>query len=131
MSSALWVQLVLVVCCAPSFMLSTFVIIWRTYSLHLLTTSGKTTLLVYLRSTLNSFFCCWKIGEVRKAVRQTSTLLFMEVYLFPWRHARVRVHCLNKTSAITARGKDMLAIIRDMNNLYHWFSSYLMVWKSG
>ena len=129
----MWVQLVLVVCCAPSFMLSTLVIIWRTYSLHLLTTSGKTTLLVYLRSTLNLFVYCWKICEVRKAVRQTirQALCCLWRCIFPWRHVRVRVHSLNKTSAITARGKDMLAIIRDMNNLYHWFSSYLMVWKSG
>ena len=79
-SSALWVQLALVVCYAPSLTLSTFVIIWRTYSLHLLITSGITTLLVYLKSTLNPFLYCWKISEVRQAVKQT----IRKVFRCPW-----------------------------------------------
>ena len=74
-SSALWVQLALVVCYAPSLTLSTLVIICRTYSLHLLVTSEITTL-------------------------------------------SLRVHCLNKTSTISARGKDMLVIGRDMINVF-------------
>ena len=79
-SSALWVQLALVVCYAPSLTLSTLVIIWRSYSLHLLITSGITTLLVYLKSTLNPFLYCWKIGEVRQAVKQT----IRQVFRCPW-----------------------------------------------
>ena len=76
-SSALWVQLALVVCYAPSLTLSTLVIICRTYSLHLLVT-------------------------------KITTL-------------SLRVHCLNKTSTISARGKDMLVIGRDMINVFlYW-----------
>ena len=75
-SSALWVQLALVVCYAPSLTLSTLVIIWRSYSSHLLITSGITTLLVYLKSTLNPFLYCWKIDEVRQAVKQTIRQVF-------------------------------------------------------
>ena len=42
MSSALWMQLALVVCYALNLTSSTIVIIWRTYSLHLLVSSGIT-----------------------------------------------------------------------------------------
>ena len=79
-SSALWVQLALVVFYAPSLTLSTLVIIWRSYSLHLLITSGITTLLVYLKSTLNPFIYCWEISEVRQAVKQT----IRQVFRCPW-----------------------------------------------
>ena len=79
-SSALWVQLALVVSYAPSLTLSTLVIIWRSYSSHLLITSGITTLLVYLKSTLNPFIYCWKISEVRQAVKQT----IRQVFRCPW-----------------------------------------------
>ena len=53
--SALWEQLVLVVCYAPSLTLSTLVIIWRTYSLHLLVTSGITTLSVCFKVHPDAF----------------------------------------------------------------------------
>ena len=79
-SSALWVQLALVVCYSPSLSLSTLVIIWRTYSLHLLHTSEITTLSVYLRPTLNLFLYCWKISEVRGAAKQT----IRQVLCCPW-----------------------------------------------
>ena len=53
--SALWEQLVLVVCYAPGLTLSTLVIIWRTYSLHLLVTSGITTLSVCFKVHPDAF----------------------------------------------------------------------------
>ena len=69
--SALWVQLVLVVCYVPKITveivissslkgLSNFILIRR-----------MTNVLVFFNSTLNPFLYCWKISEVRRAVKQT------------------------------------------------------------
>ena len=38
---------------------------------HLVVTLGIANTLVYLNSTLNPFLYCWKISEVRQAVKQT------------------------------------------------------------
>ena len=69
--SALWVQLVLVVCYVPKITveivissslkgLSNFILIGR-----------MANVLVFFNSTLNPFLYCWKISEVRRAVKQT------------------------------------------------------------
>ena len=68
--SALWVQLALVVCNLPNRIASVFV----TYSgldLSAFRAEAITAVLVYFNSTLNPFLYCWKISEVRQAVKQT------------------------------------------------------------
>ena len=64
--SALWVQLALVVCYAPYGIVET--VLSKTYSWHV---REITIVLVYFNSTLNPFLYCWKISEVRQAVKQT------------------------------------------------------------
>ena len=71
--SALWVQVTLVVCYLPFGIAITFLL-----------KGGETFFLVYLitltllqlNSTLNPFIYCWKITEVRKAVKDTIRELF-------------------------------------------------------
>ena len=71
--SALWVQVTLVVCYLPFGIATTFLL-----------KSGEIFFLVYLitltllqlNSTLNPFIYCWKISEVRKAVKDTIRELF-------------------------------------------------------
>ncbi|XP_078351380.1 putative G-protein coupled receptor 45 [Oculina patagonica] len=68
-SSALWVQLTLIVCYLPHILVGAF-------SYRKLSSSNNlalfmTTTLVYLNSSLNPFLYCWKISEVRQAVKQT------------------------------------------------------------
>ena len=64
--SALWVQLALVVCYAPYGIVE--IMLSKTYSWHF---REITIVLVYFNSTLNPFLYCWKISEVRRAVKQT------------------------------------------------------------
>ena len=71
-SSALWVQLALVVCYAPKLIILVVKIYRKkTYSSHVLVINGITSILTYFNSTLNPFLYCWKIREVRQAVKQT------------------------------------------------------------
>ena len=67
--SALWVQLALVVCYAPYGIVE--IVLSKTYSSHLWAFRNITIVLVYFNSTLNPFLYCWKISEVRQAVKQT------------------------------------------------------------
>ena len=67
--SALWVQLALVVCYAPYGIVE--IVLSKTYSSHLWAFRDITIVLVYFNSTLNPFLYCWKISEVRRAVKQT------------------------------------------------------------
>ena len=67
--SALWVQLALVVCYAPYGIVE--IVLSKTYSSHLRVFREITIVLVYFNSTLNPFLYCWKISEVRQAVKQT------------------------------------------------------------
>ena len=69
--SALWVQSVLVVCYTPYYIMGIVVTYSTTYSSHLVVTSEMATILVYFNSTLNPFLYCWKISEVRRAMKQT------------------------------------------------------------
>ena len=64
--SALWVQLALVVCYTPYGIVE--IVPSKTYSSHF---REITIVLVYFNSTLNPFLYCWKISEVRRAVKQT------------------------------------------------------------
>ncbi|XP_022788325.1 melanocyte-stimulating hormone receptor-like isoform X2 [Stylophora pistillata] len=69
--SALWTQSALVVCYAPHFVLRIIVRHSKTYPLHLQVIGEIAVVLVYFNSTLNPFLYCWKISEVRRAVKQT------------------------------------------------------------
>ena len=67
---ALWVQLALIVCYLPCFVVSVMITLYGlNSSLFLLWVT--TAFLVYFNSTLNPFLYCWKIGEVGQAVKQT------------------------------------------------------------
>ena len=69
--SALWVQLVLVVCYVPVNTVGIVIAFTKNYSLLLVVTRKVAVTLLYFNSTLNPFLYCWKISEVRKAVKQT------------------------------------------------------------
>ena len=69
--SALWVQSALVVCYTPFLILFIVVSYSKTYSSHLGVAWEMTSVLVYFNSTLNPFLYCWKIIEVRRAMKQT------------------------------------------------------------
>ena len=75
-STALWLQFMLVVCYLPYVILVTLTIYAGPSSSVSLTWSYFSTL-VYLNSSLNPILYCWKIEEVRQAVKQTiRQLLF-------------------------------------------------------
>ena len=67
--SALWVQLVLVVCYTPYYIVAIVVTYGTTYSSQLVITGEMANILVYFNSTLNPFLYCWKISEVRQAMK--------------------------------------------------------------
>ena len=68
-SSALWLQFTLVVCYLPSLILATLAIEAEPSSVSLAFSYSST--LVYLNSSLNPILYCWKIDEVRQAVKDT------------------------------------------------------------
>ena len=69
--SALSVQLALVVCYAPYIIVESLTARRKTLSSHIVVIRGTVVALLYFNSTLNPFLYCWKISEVRKAVKQT------------------------------------------------------------
>ena len=69
--SALWIQSVLVVCYTPYLVVGIVVTYTTTYSSHLGVALAMATILVHFNSTLNPFLYCWKISEVRRAMKQT------------------------------------------------------------
>ena len=69
--SALWVQLALVLCFAPIYTVEIVIAHTKKYSLLLVVTRKVAVILLYFNSTLNPFLYCWKISEVRQAVKQT------------------------------------------------------------
>ena len=69
--SALWVQLALVVCYAPVCTVSIVIAHTKKYSLLSVVTRKVAVILLCFNSTLNPFLYCWKISEVRQAVKQT------------------------------------------------------------
>ena len=69
--SALWVQSVLVICYTP-YLIVVFVITSSTpYLSNSVVAWEMAGGLVYFNSTLNPFLYCWKISEVRRAMKQT------------------------------------------------------------
>ena len=79
-NSALWVQLALAVCYVPKFTMLVVSTYRKTYPLHVIVIDAMTTILMCFNSTLNPFLYCWKIKEVRQAVKQT----IRQALCFPW-----------------------------------------------
>ena len=69
--SALWVQLALVVCYVPQFTVEIMISLSTKRFSNLFILRGMANVLVFFNSTLNPFLYCWKISEVRRAVKQT------------------------------------------------------------
>ena len=69
-SSALWLQLTLVFCYLPYVIVQGFKIL-SNQSSSLLLTNEFTGTLVYLNSSLNPILYCWKMKNVRQAVKNT------------------------------------------------------------
>ena len=65
--TALWLQLVLLFCYLPFLLLMPFV--YRETQINLSTAVGTTLTLVFFNSTLNPILYCWRIKEVRRAVK--------------------------------------------------------------
>ena len=78
--SALWVELALVVCYAPCYIVGTVFIYSTKYSSHIFFTLQIATIFVYFNSTLNPFLYCWKISEVRQGMKLT----IRQVLCCPW-----------------------------------------------
>ena len=72
-NSALWVQLALVVCYAPICIVNIVIAHTKKYSFLLVVICKVAVILICFNSTLNPFLYCWKISEVRQAVKQTIT----------------------------------------------------------
>ena len=68
--SALWVQFAMVVCFLPYFIVIALITYGRVSSSYFLAWVISVTL-AYLNSSLNPFLYCWKISEVRQAVKET------------------------------------------------------------
>ena len=79
-NSALWVQVALVVCYVPKFIMLLVITSIKTYSSHVIVIDGITNILMYFNSTLNPFLYCWKVREARQAVKQT----IRRALCFPW-----------------------------------------------
>ena len=79
-SSALWVQLALAVCYVPTVLVLLVLASRKTYSSHVVVIYAIANILTYFNSTLNPFLYCWKVREVRQAVKQT----IRRALCFPW-----------------------------------------------
>ena len=79
-SSALWVQLALAVCYLPKVLVLLVLTFRKTYSSYVVIIDAITTILTYFNSTLNPFLYCWKVREVRQAVKQA----IRQTLCFPW-----------------------------------------------
>ena len=66
--SALWVQLALAVCYTPYL---TMLVVILFSNRHFIILEEMVFVLAFFNSTLNPFLYCWKISEVRRAVKQT------------------------------------------------------------
>ena len=69
--SALWVQSVLVICYTPYLIVVFVNTSSTTYSSNSAVAWEMAIILVFFNSTLNPFLYCWKISEVRRAMKQT------------------------------------------------------------
>ena len=77
--SALWVQLALFVCYLPYCIVVIFTAFSKISQTHLAVSGTLTLILVSFNSTLNPFLYCWKISEVRQAVKQTMRLFRLDL----------------------------------------------------
>ena len=68
-SSIAWVQLALLACYVPFFIGSILLEVFQNMIIYVVFLFTAT--LVYLNSSLNPFLYCWKIREVREAVKET------------------------------------------------------------
>ena len=69
--SALWVQLALVGCYLPIGISGIVIASSNTYSSHLFITWRVALVLFYFNSALNPVLYCWRISEMKQAVKQT------------------------------------------------------------
>ena len=69
--SALWVQSVLVICYTPYLIVVFVNTSSTTYSSNSAVAWQMAIILVFFNSTFNPFLYCWKISEVRRAMKQT------------------------------------------------------------
>ena len=69
--SALWVQLALVVCYVPLSTVEIAISLSKESSPNFIIIREMAIVFVFFNSTLNPFIYCWKISEVRRAVKQT------------------------------------------------------------
>ena len=69
--SALWVQLALVVCYVPYIAMKIVISLNTKRSPNFIIIKRMTTVLLLFNSTLNPLIYCWRISEVRRAVKQT------------------------------------------------------------
>ena len=69
--SALWVQLVLVVCYVPNMTVEIVISLSLKGLSKIIVIRGMANVLVFFNSTLNPFLYCWKISEARREVKQT------------------------------------------------------------
>ena len=74
--NALWVQLALVVCYLPYALVEIVISRTKTDPSHLVIMRDAASILAFFNSTLNPFLYCWKISEVRQAVKQTIRQAF-------------------------------------------------------
>ena len=70
-SSALWLQLALVACYLPHGILLSILAISGSVTPSLSLTWALTSTLFFFNSSLNPFLYCWKMREIRKAVKDT------------------------------------------------------------
>ena len=124
-------KITLVVCYVPFLIMEIVIAYSKTYSSRFVVIWEVTAVSIYFNSTLDPFLYCWKIIEVRKAVKQTinqtNTLLSMELdpprvrFLFVFSKPRVTKSQLShdnarkyillakreeRTGRISARGLD-------------------------
>ena len=71
--TALWIQITLVTCYLPQALMRPFEDIFYLSEVSLILGLRYTASLVFLNSSLNPFLYCWKIKEVRQAVKDTFT----------------------------------------------------------
>ena len=69
--NAIWVQLALVVCYVPQITVKIVIFLSTKRFSNFFLIYGMATVLIFFNSTLNPFLYCWKISEVRRAVKQT------------------------------------------------------------
>ena len=74
--NALWVQLALVVCYLPYALVEIVISRTKTDPSHLVIMRDAASILAFFNSTLIPFLYCWKISEVRQAVKRTIRQAF-------------------------------------------------------